>query len=275
MQNRTVNKFAKSVLKLGKKAMPGILVGSGMVVTWFSGFQAGLAKPKADVLIAERKKELGVEKLGIVETVKTTAPVYAPAAVAGAVGAGMAIGGFTMEASRVAAATSMAKAAAEELSSYKEESEKVMTDEQKQEVQQKVDEAKIKKAKKPSQKFQNETTVRGDEWVLGYEPISHLWFHATRNDVDKAVTAFDKKLVAASRRFEGLSVADWVYTLSEYVKFEHDDFTFSRYDEERGWNSDITGEFYIKPTSQMMDGIPCLVIDPGKDPTYEYSKYNK
>lgn len=138
IDGKTLQKFSRQVLKLGKRAIPGMLVGGAVVTSWFSGFQAGLAKPKADKLIEKKKEELGVEKLGVVETVKTTAKVYAGAAATGAVSVAMAGAGISIGESRLTAMTTAYDKTVKELDSWKEQATEIVGKEKTDEIQSKV-----------------------------------------------------------------------------------------------------------------------------------------
>lgn len=168
INTKSVQKLGKEVLKLGKKALPGMLVGGAVVTSWFSGFQAGLAKPKADALIEEEKKKQNVEKLSVVDTVKTTAKVYAPAAATGAASVAMAGAGIGIGASRLSAMTTMYDKASKEVEMWKSQAKEVVGEEKAKEIQDKVTDEKIEKNLHKLNHPDKPTNFKSDEVPVHY-----------------------------------------------------------------------------------------------------------
>lgn len=85
MNWKTLTKTAKRTLsRNGSK----ILLGFGIAGAFTAVGFAITATPKAMILLDEKKKELGVEKLDAKTIVKTAAPVYIPTAISMAVSTG-------------------------------------------------------------------------------------------------------------------------------------------------------------------------------------------
>lgn len=80
-----------------------ILLGLGIAGAFTAVGFAITATPKAMILLDEKKKELGVEKLDAKTIVKTAAPVYIPTAISMAVSTGCIIGASSVNDRRNAA----------------------------------------------------------------------------------------------------------------------------------------------------------------------------
>jgi len=270
MRNQSLTRVVKRAFKLGKKAVPGILLGTGLVATWFSGFSAGLAKPKADELIKKKKEEKHVDKLTPLETLQTVGPVYAPAAVAGAAGVAIASAGLAVEVSRVTEATAIAKNFEEQLNIQKEETAKVMTDDQKTAVEENVKKRKLDSAPKPSGEFMS-NAPGGNDWIRGYETITHQWFWCRPSDIERAQNDFNQQLAEA--RDAGLSYNDWLYVLNGYVKPEHGELGSCKgFGDTHGYNI-FSGMLKLDYSAQLdQDNIPVLVVDYAKIAFPNYDK---
>jgi len=194
LNTQSFQRLGKKVIKLGKRAAPAVLIVFGMGAAWNSGFQAGKNKPKADELIAKKKEELGVEKLSVVETVKTTAPVYWPAAVSGVVAVASTGAGIGFEEMRVSSAIGTANGLAKELMRYKDATNKVMSDEQKEEVAQKVTQQRIADIpKKELEKDPPKITDVDSIPILYQDEITGQSFWSTEkriNDAEKMINRY-------------------------------------------------------------------------------------
>lgn len=78
MNLKTFAKAARrSVSRNASKILGGLAITGGITAVYF----AVTATPKAMILLDEKKKELGVEKLDAKTIIKTAGPVYIPTAV--------------------------------------------------------------------------------------------------------------------------------------------------------------------------------------------------
>jgi len=262
LNTQSFQRLGKKVIKLGKRAAPAVLIVFGMGAAWNSGFQAGKNKPKADELIAKKKEELGVEKLSVVETVKTTAPVYWPAAVSGVVAVASTGAGIGFEEMRVSTATAALNTITKEFNTYKEESQKVMNEEQSKQVEDLVAEKTVKTASKPGKKI---LSKRVEEDVLVCEALTGQWFVSNRSDIMAAVNEFNQRLNSEMY----LSLNDWLDVLSEYSRSEINRAKVMG--DEFGWNSPRSGLLKPSFSAQLTEeGDPCLVLDYARCPVEDY-----
>ena len=139
-----------------------ILLGLGIAGAFTAVGFAITATPKAMILLDEKKKELGVEKLDAKTIVKTAAPVYIPTAISMAVSTGCIIGASSVNDRRnaaLAAAYTMSETA---LRSYQDK------------VAATIGEDKAQEIKEASGKY----------------------FWTTRNAIEKALNGLNKQLLS-------------------------------------------------------------------------------
>lgn len=273
INSKFANKILKKAVKIGKKAGPAMLVSLGLGTAWGSGFAAGTAKPKADALIEAEKKKQGVEKLSVVDTVKTTWKVYAPAAAAGAASIALAGAGVGIEEARLSAAMTALDKTVKDFNDYKSESEKVMTPEQQKAVETECVKKKAERAPKPSKEF--ESVERSTDMVRAMDSVTNLYFWIRPNDIEKATTDINRKLWTAYTDNEGIPYSDWIYTLMEYGKFDTDTPHIPNYAKNNGYNYAMTRELKFRTTYQDENDYPVLVVDPKREPYMDWDKYNK
>ena len=92
MNKLALSKFARDMKTSLSKRSPEILMGIGITGMITTTVLAVKATPKALQLVESTKKELDVEQLTPVETVKATWRCYVPAAISGAVSIACLIG---------------------------------------------------------------------------------------------------------------------------------------------------------------------------------------
>ena len=135
MNWKTLTKTAKRTLsRNGSK----ILLGFGIAGAFTAVGFAITATPKAMILLDEKKKELGVEKLDAKTIVKTAAPVYIPTAISMAVSTGCIIGASSVNDRRnaaLAAAYTMSETA---LRSYQDKVAATIGEDKAQEIKEAV-----------------------------------------------------------------------------------------------------------------------------------------
>ena len=95
--------FAKAVRRSASKNASKILGGLAIIGGITAVYFAVTATPKAMILLDEKKKELGVEKLDVKTIVKTAGPVYIPTAVSMGLSAACTIGAIHVDERRNAA----------------------------------------------------------------------------------------------------------------------------------------------------------------------------
>ena len=214
MNWKTLTKTAKRTLsRNGSK----ILLGFGIAGAFTAVGFAITATPKAMILLDEKKKELGVEKLDAKTIVKTAAPVYIPTAISMAVSTGCIIGASSVNDRRnaaLAAAYTMSETA---LRSYQDKVAATIGEDKAQEIKEAVTLEKMAKCPEPDEiptaKNLAPDDVSYDKKVKCWESLSGKYFWTTRNAIEKALNGLNKQLLS------DLSVTE--NDLYDYLGMEH------------------------------------------------------
>lgn len=101
------NTIAKNLGRFVRRNGPKFLTALGVTGIFSTAILAVNATPKACKLIAERQEELGVEKLGVVETVKTTWKLYLASLSSAILASACMVGSTSISAKRLAAMSAM------------------------------------------------------------------------------------------------------------------------------------------------------------------------
>lgn len=240
------------------KNAPGILVGVGIVGMAGTTILAVRATPKAIMLIEAKKRELDVDSLTPVETVKTTWKCYIPAAVTGVMSTACLIGSSSVSARRNAAlatAYNLTKAA---LHDYKDAVVETIGEKKEQVVRDTV--AKKKVERDPVSNSEVIVTERGT--TLCYDAVFGRYFRSDIDTIKRAVNELNRSIVSSSSMYASLNE---FYDEIGLPPIEIGD--------KIGWNVD-DGQIEVDFSSQLAaDGTPCLVISFNVAPYYGYSKF--
>lgn len=250
MNLKTFAKAARrSVSKNASKILGGLAITGGITAVYF----AVTATPKAMILLEEKKKELGVEKLDAKTIIKTAAPVYVPTAVSLGLSAACTIGAIHVDERRNAALAAACTLSESALKTYQDKVIETVGKEKEQEIRETITLDKMAKSPEPAtipvaSGVDSKNEAYGAR-VKCYESLTDRYFYSTQNAIDKAINGINKQL------------------LSDYRVTENDLFDFlglnhSRNGELLGWDTASTMEietFYSAKLDE--DGIPCLVLD--------------
>lgn len=255
--NLKSNKFVRQLTKALSKSSPTIAVGVGIGMMAIGAILAAKETPKAEKKIEEKKQELGIEKLGPVETIKTVAPIYAPAAATVICGAVSIACGHKMSLNRTAALASAMTIANEAHDAFVEETKAAVTPEVFEDIKTKASEKIIEKKDIPDDP---PYVVNGPGAMWCYEPFTGQYFLSDKVSVREAVTDYNEQL-----QHEGSAcMNDLLYRfgLSECTAG-----SILGYDFMRGGNIGVTF------TSCLKDGsIPALAINYTRSPiTADYA----
>lgn len=184
MNWKALTKTAKRTLSRNSSK---ILLGLGIAGAFTAVGFAITATPKAMILLDEKKKELGVEKLDAKTIVKTAAPVYIPTAISMAVSTGCIIGASSVNDRRnaaLAAAYTMSETA---LRSYQDKVAATIGEDKAQEIKEAVALDKMAKCPEPDEiptaKNLAPDDVSYDKKVKCWESLSGKYFWTTRNAI--------------------------------------------------------------------------------------------
>lgn len=259
MNLKALTKTARRTLsRNGSKILLGLGIAGAFTAVGF----AITATPKAMILLEEKKKELGVEKLDAKTIVKTAAPVYIPTAISMAVSTGCIIGASSVNDRRnaaLAAAYTMSETA---LRSYQDKVVETVGPEKAKEIKEAValdKMAKCPEPKNPPVATPQKPDIGNDFYnkpVKCWESLSGTYFFTSRNMLEKAINGVNKQLLSDFRVTEN--------DLFDYLGIDH-----NRNGDLLGWDTETTLEISTFYTSKLdEDGTPCLVLDYSTPPKW-------
>lgn len=245
--------FAKAVRrsasKNASKILGGLAITGGITAVYF----AVTATPKAMILLDEKKKELGVEKLDAKTIVKTAAPVYIPTAVSMGLSAVCTIGAINVNERRNAALAAACTLSESALKNYQDKVVETIGKDKEQEIREAVALEKMaahpEPERIPTAKNVKADDISYDQRVKCWESLSGNYIYTTRNAIEKALNGLNKQLLSDFRVTEN--------DLYDYLGMEH-----NRNGDLLGWDTDSTLEIETFYASKLDDdGMPCLVLD--------------
>jgi hypothetical protein len=264
------SKAIKNLKSIMKKHSPEILTGIGIAGMISTTVMAVRATPKALILIEEEKRNINydiledakksgnndcvkVTKLEIVDVIRVTWKCYIPTVITGTASVMCIIGASSVNTRRNAA---LATAYSLSESAFKEYREKVVEnigDKKEQTIKDAI--AKEKIEKNPVQNTEVILTGKGE--TLCYDVVSGRYF---KSDIDRLKKA-ENKLNRQMRDEMYISLNDFYYEIGlDNIKVG----------DNLGWNID-DGYIDLRFSSQLAtDGTPCLVIDYGYGPRYDF-----
>ena len=256
MDKPNLTKFVKSAQVMVSKHTPEILTGIGIAGMITSTVLAVRATPKALQLMDERKFDLEVEKLTVVETVKTTWKCYIPAVITGAASVGCLIGASSVNARRNAALATAYKLSETALNEYREKVAETIGEKKDKAIREQIDKDHIEE--KPVSKSEVIITEKGN--TLCYDTISGRYFKSDIDKIKKAVNELNRKMVY-----------DNYVSLNEF--YDELDLAHTSVGDDLGWNME-NGFIDIYFSSQIADdGTPCIVVNYDVAPKYDYYKF--
>lgn len=252
--------FAKAVRrsagKNASKILGGLAITGGITAVYF----AVTATPKAMILLDEKKKELGVEKLDAKTIIKTAGPVYIPTAVSMALSAACTIGAIHVDERRNAALAAACTLSESALKTYQDKVVETIGKEKEQEIREAVTMDKMAKCPEPKNipvaKGVKSDDISYDQRVKCWESLSGNYIWTTKNALERALNGANKQLLSDFRVTEN--------DLFDYLGMEH-----NRNGDLLGWDTETTLEietFYASKLDE--DGLPCLVLDYATPPKW-------
>lgn len=252
----SLKNMASDVKSTMVKNAPGILVGVGIVGMVGTTILAVRATPKAIKLIENKKRELEVDSLTPVETVKTTWKCYIPAAVTGVTSTACLIGASSVSARRNAALATAYNLTKVALNDYKDAVVETIGEKKEQVVRDTV--AKKKIEQDPVTNTEVIVTERGT--TLCYDAVFGRYFRSDIDTIKRAVNELNRSIVSSMYA-----------SLNEF--YDEIGLPPIEIGDKLGWNMD-DGQIEVDFSSQLAaDGTPCLVISFNVAPDYGYSKF--
>ena len=238
------------------KNAPGILVGVGIVGMAGTTILAVRATPKAITLIEAKKRELEVDSLTPVETVKATWKCYIPAAVTGVMSTACLIGASSVSARRNAALATAYNLTKVAMNDYKDAVVETIGEKKEQIVRDTA--AKKKIERNPVTNTEVIVTERGT--TLCYDAVFGRYFRSDIDTIKRAVNELNRSIVSSMYA-----------SLNEF--YDEIGLPPIEIGDKLGWNMD-DGQVEVDFSSQLAaNGTPCLVISFNVAPDYGYSKF--
>ncbi len=255
MHKPNLSKICKNMKSATVKHSPEILTGVGIAGMVTTTVMAVRATPKAIRLLDDEKKRQNVDKLEPADMVKTAWTCYIPAAVTGTVSVVCLIGASSVNARRNAALTAAYTLSESTLRDYQKKVIETIGEKKEQTVRDAV--AKERLEKNPVENKEVIITAKGE--TLCFDVVSGRYF---KSDIDKLKKA-ENELNRQMRDEMYISLNEFYYEIGlEPVKLGED----------LGWNID-DGYIDLHFSSQLAtDGTPCLVIDYGYGPRYDFRR---
>ena len=253
MQKPNLTKICRSVKTATVKHSPEILTGVGIAGMVTTTVMAVRATPKAIQLLDEEKRRQNTEKLEPIDAIKTAWKCYIPAGITCFVSMACLIGASSVNARRNAALTAAYTISESTLRDYQKKVVETIGEKKEQTVRDAV--AKERLEKNPVENKEVIITTKGD--TLCFDAVSGRYF---KSDIDKLKKA-ENELNRQMRDEMYISLNDFYYEVGlEPIKLGDD----------LGWNID-NGYIDLRFSSQLAtDGTPCLVIDYGYGPRYDF-----
>lgn len=273
MSKLNLSNVTKQITGTLKKKSPEILTGMGIGLGACTVGLAVKATPKALMLIEEKKREINndilaeakatgqdkcehVDKLKVTDTIRVTWKCYIPAAVTGVASVACLVGASSTNARRNAALAAAYTISESALKDYKRKVVEVVGEKKEQEVRDAV--AKEKIERDPVETKEIIITEKGE--TRCYDVLSGRYFKSDIDMLNRAVNELNRKLIDQSY----MSLNDFYYAIG-LPEIKIGDYL--------GWRVD-QGLVELDFSAQLSgDGIPCLVMDFGDAPKYDFDKW--
>lgn len=251
MNKQTIAKAFKGIPKILKRRSPEILTGigiAGMIVTTITAVKA---TPKALQLVDEREIKEG-KRLTNSEIVKTTWKCYIPAAVTGVCSIGCLIGASSVNARRNAALATAYTISETAFKEYKEKAVEVVGEKKEQAIRDAVAKEKLEQAHVRDREF----IITGKGETPCFDPLTNSCFKSDIETLRKAENILNKRMRDEIK-----------ITVNEFLQEIGLDPCDDSIGESMGWDID-KGYIEIDFSSQLIDGVPYLVIGHRNPPRY-------
>lgn len=251
MSKQSLLKAFKDAPKLLKKHSPELLTGIGIAGMIITTIAAVKATPKALQLVDEREIKEG-KRLTNGEVVKTAWKCYIPATVTGVCSIACLIGANSVNAKRNAALATAYAISVSDLKDYKQKAIEVVGEKKEQSIRDAVAKDKLEKAQVSSREF----IITGRGETPCFDPLTNSPFKSDIETIRKAENILNKRMR------DELKI-----TVNEFLQEIGLDPCDDAIGENMGWDID-KGYIDLDFSSQLVDGIPYLVIGHHNPPRY-------
>lgn len=251
MNKQAITTTLKSLQKTMRKHSPAILTSVGVAGMVVTTVMAVRATPKALRMVDDKEIKDG-KRLTTSEIVKTTWRCYIPAAITGACSVACIIGASSISAKRNAALFTAYTISETALKDYKDKAVEVVGPKKEQAIRDAVAKDQLEKANVTERKFI--ATGRGE--TPCFDPLTNTCFKSDIETLRKAENVLNKRMRDEVK-----------ITLNEFLQEIGLEPCDSSIGETMGWDID-KGWIDLDFSSQLVDGIPYLVIGHHIPPTY-------
>lgn len=178
-----------------KEHSPELLISAGIVGMVSSTVLAVKATPKALELMENKKEDLGVTYLTKKEAIEAAWKEYIPSAGLGLISGACIILGTSTNMKRNTALATVYAISENTLKEYKKQTKAVVGEEKAREIDSAVAKARIKEKTVIEVKDSEYIHSTGNGDTLIYDSLSGRYFRSSANAVERAVNAFNKKLL--------------------------------------------------------------------------------
>lgn len=260
MNKQVLSKTIRDMKLSLTKHSPEILIGIGITGMVTTTVLAVKATPKALLLIEEKKKELDVDKLTPVETVKATWKCYIPAAISGTAAVACIIGSNSVHAKRYSALATAYKISETAFTEYRDKVVETIGEKKERTVRDKISKEQVEN--NPVHKTDIIVTGKGN--TLCFDPLSHRYFYSDLEKIHRAANKLNYEI--NTNPFDnGVTVNDFYSEIGLHGTVTGDNM---------GWNLS-TGIIKVYPSAQMVEegeeheGEPCMVLNFENPPQYD------
>lgn len=256
MKKSALRNFFEGAKVSVEKNAPAILVGLTILSGGTAVVLAVKDTPKALKRIEDKKQELGVDKLTVMETVKATWTCYIPTACAFACTVGCAIGSHSIHAKRHAALAAAYKISEAALVEYRDKVVETIGEKKEQTVRDKIAQDQIDKT--PLVPEEVKITGRGGSLFL--DPLTNTYFISDKQVLHAAENKLNKKMmqsICGSVSLNEFYVEIGLDTIDDSIGYN------------LGWNTDHQIDLDIRP-GESSDERPCFVVKHHNPPKYDY-----
>mgnify|MGYP003304184273 CR=1 FL=1 len=251
--------FWKSLKTSMAKHSPEILTGVGIAGMATTVILAVRATPKALELIDEKKKELKVEKLTPIETVKVAWKPYVSTAVTGIAATTCLIKANSISTRRNAALVTAYKLSETALDEYRNKVVETIGEKKEKAIRDDIDKDRVNN--KPVNQATVITAKKGH--TLCMDGYNHRYFESDIDEIDRAVTRLNASLVR-----------DGEVCLNDFydeIGLDHCEVGY-----QVGWNANRVGRDLIELNTSAQiasDGRACIVVNLTPRPEWNYTRY--
>lgn len=253
--NEKITNFFKSTRTFIGKHSPEILTGIGVTGMITTTVFAVKATPKALILIEEKKRELEVEDLTAMETVKAAWKPYIPAALICVASTSCIVGASAVNSKRNAALATAYAISERTLIKYRDKVIDTIGEKKEKEVREKVAQDDVNNNKVSNS--QVIVTEKGN--TLCRDSISGRYFKSDIDKIKKVVNELNRQLIHQNY----ISLNEFYYELG---------LDSTKNGSYLGWNID-SGLIEVEFSACIAeDDTPCIVVDYTIAPRYDYDK---